>query len=349
MAKGVDRTLAAGDPRRKYASSTDVARLAGVSQSAVSRTFTAGASISAKTRQKVIDAAAELGYQPSVIPKILLTQRSSLIAIVSGGLWNPFYAGVVELFAREIQKTGNNVLFFSVDHGEYIDEIIPTVLGYRVDGIISALSIVSSEAADSCAKMNIPVVLFNGKLRNDWVGSVCSDNVAGGRDVADLFLSRGARRFAAIAGKKGNMASEDRLAGYLGRLGAAGMRDFRIVHGDFRFEGGHRAALELMADPADRPDAIFCASDLMALGAMEAIRHVLKLRVPEDVMVAGFDDIPAAAWPSHGLTTVRQDGPRMVAEALKLLDRMIGSPDRQGGLLHVIPAPLVERESTRRP
>lgn len=333
--------------RKKYASSVDVAKLAGVSQSAVSRAFAEGGSVSAKTRKRVMVAAEELGYQPSLIPRIMLTHRSSLVAIVIGGMYNPFYAGAIELFSREIQKNGSNVLLFSVDHGEYIDEVIPLILGYRVDGIISALSIISKEAAESCAKMKIPVVLFNGKIRNDWIASVCSDNVAGGRDIASLFINKGGKRFAFIAGKKDNMANEDRMAGYFGRLMEHGVGDIPILYGNFRYEGGYSAAIDLMKRK-DRPDAIFCANDLMAIGAIEAIRSECGLEVPKDVMVAGFDDIPAAGWPSLQLTTVRQDAPRMVEEALGVLARMIEGQPQAGGSLRLVAANVVERRSTDR-
>jgi DNA-binding LacI/PurR family transcriptional regulator len=333
--------------RRKYASSTDVARLAGVSQAAVSRSFTEGASVSAKTRSKVIAAAEHLGYWPSTIPRIMLTHHSSLIAVVSGGLHHPFYASIVERFSREIQKNGSTVLLFSVDHGEYMDEIIPKIMGYRVDGIISALSLVSAEAAASCAKMNIPVVLFNSKLRNEWVASICSDNVGGGREIASLFLRRGARRFGYLAGKKGNMANEDRLAGYFGRLVEEGSPEFKIAYGNFLYEDGYKAACELLGSK-NRPDAVFCANDLMAIAARDASLFEFGLRVPQDIMIAGFDDIPAAAWPSIDLTTVRQDGPRMVIEALATLDAMISGSHQSGGLLRIIPAPVIERGSTRR-
>jgi DNA-binding LacI/PurR family transcriptional regulator len=334
-------------PRKKYVSSTDVARLAGVSQAAVSRTFTEGASISAEMRKRVVAAAETLGYQPSVIPRMMLTDRSSLIAVVTGGLLHPFYASVVDRFSREIQKTGSTVLLFSVNHGEYMDEIIPKILGYRVDGIISALSIVSEEAAESCAKMNIPVVLFNGKQRNQWVTSICSDNVGGGREIASLFIKRGARGFGYVAGKKGNMANEDRLAGYFGRLIEEGRSDLKIAYGNFSYEEGYQAAIELIDGP-NRPDAIFCANDLMAIATLEACRSGRGLRVPEDVMVAGFDDVPAASWPSIGLTTVRQDAISMVNEALLALDTMIAGRHHPGGPLRIIPAPLIERASTLR-
>jgi DNA-binding LacI/PurR family transcriptional regulator len=332
---------------KKYASSIDVARLAGVSQSAVSRTFTAGASVSPATRKKVLKAAGKLGYQPSMIPRIMLTHRSSLIAIVIGGMYNPYYSGVVELFTREIQKKGNSVLLFGVDHGEYIDEVVPMILGYRVDGLISALSILSPEAAESCAKQNIPVVIFNGKVRNEWVSSVCCDNVAGGRAVASLFIARGAGHFGYIAGKPDNMANEDRLAGYFGRLVEQGVRDMSMAYGGYRYEGGYKACCELMA-ASPRPDAIFCANDLMAIGAMEAIRAELGLRIPEDVMVAGFDDIPAASWPSFALTTVRQEAGRMVQESLLLLERKIAGQTLSGGALRLVAGTLMERGTTAR-
>ena len=318
-----------------------------MSQSAVSRAFTEGASVSETTRQKVLKAAGELGYGPSVIPQIMLTHRSSLVAIVSGGMYNPFYANIVERFAQEIQKSGSNVMYFAVNHGEYIDEIIPHILGYRVDGIISALSIVSAQSAERCAKMNVPVVLLNGRLSNDWVMSVCSDNVSVGRQMAELFIRRGGKRFAYIGGKKGNLASEDRLAGFVGALAQHGISDVNIAFGDFLFDGGRKAALSLLGG-RKKPDAIFCANDLMALGALEAARATLNLRVPEDVMIGGFDDIEASAWPSFELTTVRQDAPKLVEEALSLFNGMLSGNRPSQSSLHLVAAPLIERHTTMR-
>ena len=224
-----------------------------------------------------------------MIPRIMLTHRSSLIAIVIGGMYNPIIPAWSSCYARDPKK-GNSVLLFGVDHGEYIDEVVPMILGYRVDGLISALSILSAEAAESCAKQNIPVVILNGKVRNEWVSSVCCDNVAGGRAIASLFIARGAGHFGYIAGKPDNMANEDRPGGIFRAAGQQGVRDMSMAYGGYRYEGGYRACCELMA-ASPRPDAIFCANDLMAIGAMETIRTELGLRMPEDVMVAGFEAI----------------------------------------------------------
>lgn len=348
---GKEKTLGEADASpeiKNYPSSIDVARLAGVSQSAVSRAFTDGASVSPKTRKKVEAAAEKLGYRPSIIPRIMLTHQSQLIGIVIGGMHNPFYASVLEIFSRRLREVGKTVLLFQVDHGEYIDEIIPSIAGYRVDGLISALSILSQDAAEQCAKMKIPVILFNGRLRNDWVASVCCDNVGGGRVIAKKFLEKGARKFGYISGLSGNMANEDRCAGFFGKLVEEGITNIRSVKGNFRFEGGYEGALRLCAE-GDRPDAIFCANDLTAIGAIEALRHKLGLRVPEDVMVAGFDNIPAASWPSYELTTIAQDGPAMVDEAIRILDMPKDSIGRRaGGMLSLIPGELIERKTTLR-
>lgn len=330
-----------------YASSFDVARRAGVSRSAVSRTFTEGASVSPKTREKVLSAAAELGYSPSLFPKMMLTRKSALIALVIGALDHPDYAAVVELLASSIQEMGSRLLLFSVKDDQYIDEVISTILPYRVDAIISALAMRSIHAAQRCAKMNVPVVLFNAKVRNSFVGSICSDNVTGGREIASLLIKRGARRFGYIGGPKDNLSNEERFAGYVGRLMEEGISNIVMATGDFRFQSGYDAICEMMSGNAP-PDAIFCANDLMALGAMEGARSRLGLRIPEDLMIAGFDDVPMASWASIGLTTVRQDAGAMVNEALEVLSLLLTKGSPPDGIVRIVSSPVIERATTLR-
>ena len=277
--------------RRRYASSTDVARLAGVSQSAVSRTYTEGRSVSAATRAKVLAAAGELGYRPSLIPRIMLTHRSHLVAIVVGGLYNPFYSAVLEQFAIRLPEIGFQPLLVHVDSGDSLDGALPRLASYRVDAVVSALAIRSARSAATLAELAIPVIAFNTTFRNAWVSSVSADNEQAGRTIANLFLDRGGRRFGFIAGARSSAASEARLKGYRSGLRARGIQEVEVERADFRYEDGAAAVAELFRGRTG-PDAIFCANDLIAMGAVDALRHRLGRKVPQDVLVAGFDDIP---------------------------------------------------------
>lgn len=139
--------------RKRYSSSIDVAQLAGVSQSAVSRTYREGASVSEETRRKVLEAATALDYRPSMIPRIMLTHRSYLVAVVVGGLYNPFYANVLEIFSARLQEAGYLVLLIHTDSGHTLDDIIPRLSSYRVDAIVSALAVMSGAAAQDLARL----------------------------------------------------------------------------------------------------------------------------------------------------------------------------------------------------
>lgn len=328
-------------PTKKYASSTDVARLAEVSQSAVSRTF-GGGRVSPETRAKVLAAAAQLNYRPSALPQIMLTERSRLVAVVVGGMYNPFYAEVLEIFGRRLQETGHQILLFRADSSYTLDSAIPLLAGYRVDAVVSALAVLSDEAARELSTFNVPIVSFNTTVVSDHISAVCCDNAGGGAKIAELFLARGARRCAYVAGPADSPASNDRFAGFAGALAAAGATPPRRVAGDFTYEAGWRGAIELFGG-ADAPDAVFCANDLVAFGVIDAIRDRFGLDSPGDVLVAGFDDIPAAAWKGYDLTSVDQNAEAMVGASLAIIDADGGG---RRGSLEVLPARVVERGTT---
>jgi DNA-binding LacI/PurR family transcriptional regulator len=335
-------------------SSLDVARLAGVSPSAVSRAFTPGASVSAATRGKVRTAAEQLGYQPNALPRMLLTARSNLVALIVGELTNPFYPEVQRLFLEALQARGRRVLLFALEGGAGgVDEALREVLKYRVDGVIVTSATISRETAAACGRMRTPVVLFNRTLRRGGdvgTSSVCCDNVEAGRLVANLLLDAGHRRPAFVLGDPAASTNRDRETGFLGRLGERGLWDVPKEGGVNSYDAGHAAALALCAGPAGdrRPDALFCASDIVALGTLDALRHELGLRVPEDVSVVGFDDIPMAGWASYRLTTVRQRRRRMVERAVAMLvsklEGGVGQPQ-----VELVPGELVVRASARVP
>jgi DNA-binding LacI/PurR family transcriptional regulator len=334
-------------PSRRYPSSTDVARLAGVSQSAVSRAFSEGKSVSEETSRKVFKAAKKLGYSPNFIPRILLKHRSHLVAVVISGTSNPFYALALEEFTKALQKTGHQVLLVHVDSDHSLDGVVPRLASYRVDAIVSALPVLSKAAALAFARIKIPTISFNTPVKNRWVTSVCADSAGGAGAVADLFVERGARSFAFVGGSEGSYAANERLRGYRSRLREHGFVSVAVAAGDFLYDGGFNAVLALR-ERGPIPQAIFCANDLMAIGALDALRRSLGLRVPQDVLVAGFDDVPEASWGAYDLTTVVQDGPSMVAEAMSILQSMMSSSGSAGGILRVVPGRLIERSTTLR-
>jgi DNA-binding LacI/PurR family transcriptional regulator len=331
----------------RYASSIEVARLAGVSQSSVSRSYRPGASISKRTLEKVLAAAEQLGYRPSIIPRIMISHRSNLIAVVIGGMYNPLYARVLEEFAIQLHANGLQMLLVPVDSGHSLDSVLPRLAGYRVDAIVSALAVLSPETAAALAKLKIPVIAFNTKVSNAWVTSVSTGNARAGAEIADHFLARGARSFGFVSGPVDSPASAERLGGFRRRLARRGFKNLQIAQGNFHYEDGFQAAVAMFAGD-NAPESIFCANDLLAIGAIDAIRTRLRLRVPEDVLVAGFDDIPMAGWAGYQLTTFVQDPSLMVSETIKIFQHFADGRLDFAEARVTLPALLVERASTSR-
>ena len=330
------------------ATAQEVARLAKVSQSAVSRTFTPGASVSEDTRARVTAAAQSLGYRPNAMARSLITGRSRIIALVMGYLDNQFYPLVIEKLSQKLQKQGYHVLMFISDLDEP-DAVLAEILQYQVDGIVMASTTLSPNLAKSCAASGVPVVLFNriSELRapaRHAASTVTSDNCSGGRMVAQLLAARGHKRIAFLAGLENSSTSIERERGFNDALAEAGLRVYRRAVGHYRFEGAQQATRELFRG-ARKPDAVFVANDHMAIAAMDVLRIELKLRVPLDVSVVGFDDVPQAAWGSYSLTTVIQSVQDMVGATVDLLQEQMLEHARPRNV--VIPCRLVERQSVR--
>ncbi len=330
--------------------SIDVAKHAGVSQSAVSRVFTPGASVSESMRDRVMQAAAALGYQPNRLAGSLITHRSNLIGIAIAFLANDFYPMAVERLVRRLRDFGyHTMMFFDRDHANSADETVEAFLQYRVDGVILASVTLSSSWVTACERSGVPVVLFNRIQDDPHVSAVSVDNLEGGRTVARFLAAGGHRRIAYIAGREDVSTQRDRETGFRQGLAAAGLSLFDRAVGNYTVEEVRPAARLLFDRPADeRPDAVFVASDHMALGVMDVLRFELGLRVPADVSVVGFDDVPHASAPSYRLTTLHQPVDRIVNDAVQLLLERIERPASAPRQARV-PVSLVLRESARIP
>jgi DNA-binding LacI/PurR family transcriptional regulator len=323
--------------------SNDVARLAGVSRSTVSRVFTDGAYASAETSERVMKAADQLGYSPNAIARSLSMNRTSLIGVIVGELDNPFYADILQVIGVKLQERRLASLLF-VANPSAMDTLIPQVLSYRVDGVIISGATLSSKMAMRCQSAGIPVVLVNRYTDSDLISSVVGDNVDGAGQVARLFAERGYRRIGFMAGLPEASSSRDREHGFRIKLADFGLSVSAREVGSFTLEGGARAARAMLCRP-DRPDAVFCANDMMATATIDIARTEFNLRIPEDLAVAGYDNSSLAGMLAYQLTSVDQNTTLMAEAALEnLLQPSLGAkPPAQ---VVRIPSKLVERAST---
>jgi len=302
--------------------SFDVAALAGVSQASVSRAFNPGSSIAEPTREKILAAARKLNYVPNSIASSLTTKRTNIVALIVGNLGNPFYVHVLHRFSQRLQAQGRQVLTFTVDPGTESDEAILHLLKYQVDGVVLAAAQLSTRMTSICHERGIPIVLFNRYIPGSDASGVRCDNAAGGRLIAEAFLEAGARSFAMITGDPKGTTSQDRVRGFVERLLEEGIRraDLIEVSGQSSYEGAAEATYALFGKGnLALPDALFGINDIMAMGAIDTLRHRLGVRVPEDLMVAGFDDIPEGRRLPYQLSTVRQPIEEMIEETLDIL------------------------------
>jgi DNA-binding LacI/PurR family transcriptional regulator len=317
----------------------------GVSQSMISRAFTKHASISEEMRAKVMEVAERVGYKPNAIARSLITRRSGIVGIAMADLTNPFYPEVLEALTRRLQQEDLHTLLFNVAEGHEIDETLPLVLQYQVDAVVITSATLSSRMAKTCAARGTPVVLLNRNVPGSGVHAVSCDNYEGGRMVARFLVERGHKRLAYVAGKSDTTTNLDRQKGFIDQLSELGLKLWgRAGDEDYSHDAGYRAALELLKGK-QRPDAIFFANDILAIGGIDAIRGAAGLSVPRDISVVGFDDIRMSEWPSYELTTVRQPITEMVERAADILSKIYS-----GGLsrprVHLIHGDLIERGST---
>jgi DNA-binding LacI/PurR family transcriptional regulator len=338
-------------PRGRSVTLQDVAQLAGVSRSAVSRTFTPGASVGHATRLKVLEASTKLGYRPNVIARTLATRRSRVIAIVVSYLQNQFYPLFVERSSQLLQKHGYHVLLFVSDGHETgkpeVDDLVLEMMQYQVDGIILASVTLSSALAKNCHVAGVPVVMFNRVAPVPGVHSVASDNIGGGRLAARMLIDCGFRRIAFIAGLEDSSTNRDREQGFVEELATAGLRMFGREVGNYSFEHAASATRNLFAGN-ETPEAIFVANDHMAFAVLDTLRLDLGLRVPDDVAVIGFDNVPQSSWGGYRLTTIEQNLDLMTEAAVGILINQLSGADDAVRRV-VTPVKVIARSTTPGP
>jgi DNA-binding LacI/PurR family transcriptional regulator len=277
----------------------------------------------------------------------MITGRSRIIGLVVAYLENQFYPVALELLSHALQDRGYHILIFMVGNAtEKVSRVVEELLDHQVDGLITASVAMTNDLTLRCQAAGIPVVMFNRGQSDPRLSEVTSDNRAGGRRVAEFLIDGGHRRIAHVMGWQGSSTGRDRAEGFREGMAAAGLEPVAMRDGEYIRERAAAVARELCAGSV-RPDAIFVGNDHMAFAVIDELVHGLGLRIPEDVSIVGYDDVPMAAWPAYRLTTIRQPVDRMVAATVDtLLDQIEG--DRNPRHFH-IDGPLVLRRSARVP
>ena len=312
------KTLAQKDsePKRlKAVTSYDVAKEAGVSQSAVSRYLTPGASISARTRAKILKAINALGYHPNAIARSVRTSRSSLVAVIVANFgFNP---EITAALSGALDSRGLNTLLFTLDHESDVDQVIDQLWQFRVAGVVSAVTL-SIHQIQMLAGRSIPLVFLNRAYEDIPVNSVSCDQSEGERWLVNELYGAGHQRFALVSGPVDSQVSIQRVSSAAERLTALGVKSIQTVVADFTYQGGKEAMKEL-ARSGPLPDAVICANDMLAMGCMDEARFGLGLRVPKQLSIVGFDGSAAGQWASYDLATIRQPTNLMVEAAIDIL------------------------------
>ena len=323
----------------------EVAERAGVSRSAVSRTFTDGASVSPKTRAKVEKAANEMGYAPNALASSLTTGRTKLIGLIANNFHNPLILEVFDLFTRGLQDRGLRPLLVNLSDATDPAASLRMLRQYSVDGVIVASSTLPASFAGSFKDAGLPVVHAFGRYSAaPDVHVVGIDNVACGRMAAEALIRCGYARVGFLGGPQGATSTQDRAAGFLGTVaGRSGITASASFASAYAFDAGRAEMQRLLASgPAE---AYFCGDDLLAVGALSAIGEA-GLSVPGDIGLIGLNDMEMSRWQNIGLTTIRQPVAQIIEAAIDLVVATIEAPERHPEV-RLFPCRVIERRTLR--
>lgn len=333
-----------GKAARKPITARELARLMGVSQSAVSRAFSPGTSISPELRERILRTAQELDYQPNAIASMLSTRRSNIVGIVISEMQNPFYPLLIEKLTRALQRTGMQSLLFNLTRGSNIEEQLVALRKYNVDAVVIISATVLSGATMTWATEGRAAVLVNRVIPDSNLSSVSCDNVVGARAIADHFHAIGRKRVAYIGGLPHTSTNLERQSAFITRVAELGMvLTANLSGGEYSYEAGYRTAQELAR--GEKTEAVFFANDILAAGGFDALKDVAGLSIPDDIAVAGFDDIAMTRWPRYQLSTFSQPVDAIAERTAQLVNELVADPDRPA-VNDLLSGELLVRRST---
>jgi DNA-binding LacI/PurR family transcriptional regulator len=324
----------------------DVANRAEVSTSAVSRTFTDGASVSEKMRRKVKKAASDLGYSPNALASSLTTGRTKLIGLVSNNFHNPIFLQVFDLFTRKLQDKGLRPLLMNLSDEQDALTAVRRLQKYSVDGVIVASSTLPPEFSKAFRNAGVPVVNSFGRFSTTPdVHVVGVDNSECGRMAGRELVARGYSSVGFMGGPKTATSTQDRFRGFSQEL--AKHPDVVRCHSfasDYSFDAG-RVEMQRLISDGPLAEAYFCGDDVLSIGALSALADA-GLNVPRDIGIIGFNDMEMARWENINLTTIGQPIEQIIHSSVELIVAMLDDPNRYPEV-RLFPCKMVERGTLR--
>jgi len=303
---------------RSFVSARIVAERAGVSRSAVSRTFTNGASVSAETRRKVLEAAGALGYHVNHLARGL-RERSNIVCLVVSDMTTPIRARMVDVMTRKLQAAGWVTMVINTEtDAESASEALRQTLNYRADATVVLSGTPPASLIETCLANGQQVVLINRDDQLMGSSNLGVDNALAGREALFLLQRAGCQRLGLITSNAGTASLLERERVFVDIARAQGVEVTVTQAGPTAYQSGADAARRVFGR-SNGPDGVFCVTDLLALGFMDVARAEFGLRVPQDLCIIGFDDIEQAAWHAYQLTTFAQPLSIMVDHVVALL------------------------------
>ncbi len=326
---------------RGFVTAEEVAKRAGVSRSAVSRTFTPGASVSQAVRRKVLKAARELGYRVNRLAQGLNNDRSNLIGVVGTNLSAPFISRQLDLLSIGLLRRGLQCLLLNAaDARKDIAPLIELLFEFRAQAIVVLSGEPPSSIVDECIANGVRLILVNQRLDRTDTNMVLSDDSHGADLAALRLMSARCKKVAVVSSASQTPSQVRRATAFSQRMQTAGIEVVAWSDGPTGYESGYQAGCELLRDK--KIDGAFCVTDLLALGFLDAARIEMQRRVPEDLSIIGFDDIPQAGWKSYELTTIVQSLTTLTDNVLTALET-----DEPATRLQVVPVSMIERKTVR--
>ncbi|KLN59843.1 transcriptional regulator [Kiloniella spongiae] len=323
----------------------EVAKHAGVSTSAVSRTFTPGASVSDKMRRRVEKAARELGYSPNLLARSLTTRRTKLIGLVSNNFHNPIFLQVFDLFTRGLQARGLRPLLVNLSDETDPESSIRMLRQYSVDGVIVASSTLLPGFAKAFRDAGVPVVHSFGRYSSSpEIHVVGIDNVECGRMAARELVNRGYKKVGFLGGPDTATSTQDRFTGFKEEISLHPQIDFKYsFSAAYSFDAGRDEMTRLLERSPQ--DAYFCGDDILSIGALTALK-LAGLSAPQDIGIIGLNDMEMARWENIDLTTIRQPVNEIINSSIELITAMLDDPDRYPES-RLFPCRVIERGTLR--